>query len=414
MVLFCVHSLFAGVDYNTNVIDVNIIYLEDPKLPSIQARDIDQIIYEAQQELFTKFGVNNLYFNNLGKKDITEFFNQYLKTDSLYYKELSKKKVKLYSDKIDYLPYKVEILKFIKQWKLWDLKSFFSKEIQKKIRSYSDVLPFLYDEYHKKLKKLESLKLSDGQNLIDKESNLYNSYLNWLVVMHFQKEYDIIISNTIIVYDDISMPYPHAVLRFAKVGGSSFDSPNRKTLDGRSAMVNLFEMLTTIDYFKEGEKEKKYSKSTWNGIIGRYIMAHEMGHMIYLIPDVYDHPKGCLMDSSNENLDYYQGYQILKKYPNRCPKCEPYIEVRNKHFEANQLVLEGKYDEAIYAYKRVIKMTPKKLDTNYNSYKSLIYFKMAKVYIKMDDKRMAKYYLNKALKLDKNNLKAKNLLDIIQ
>ena len=45
--------------------------------------------------------------------------------------------------------------------------------------------------------------------------------------MKNQRDYDIIITNTLIVYDNFLEPYPHAVLRYAKVGGSSFKSPAR-------------------------------------------------------------------------------------------------------------------------------------------------------------------------------------------
>ncbi|MBU1076913.1 MAG: hypothetical protein KKH98_06435, partial [Spirochaetes bacterium] len=376
----------------------------------VSFEDIEEIIKEAKLELWTKFGATNLYFNYIGVKSLEPFFNDNLKTADELYKEMEKGKLPLFAKKIEYVPHKSQIIQFLNQWKLWDLKEFFDKETQEKIKKYEDVLPFLYDEYLNKLDKLRTLKTESGNYLIDRRNNLHNSYVNWKAAMNIQKDYDIIISNTLIVYDDYLYPYPHAVLRYAKVGGSSFESPQRNVFDGTTAMVNLFEMLTPLDYFKTEHAYKDIPRVYWNKIIGRYIMAHEMGHMIYLIPDVYDHPKGCLMDSSMENMDYVAGYEYLVKYPIECPKCQPYVTARNEHFAGDKLFQEKKYNEAIYVYKLALKMTPKKLDIDRDQYISLIEYKIARSYFELQDKKMTLFYLKNALQKNKDNEKAKDLL----
>ncbi|MBN1899023.1 MAG: hypothetical protein JW827_09615 [Spirochaetes bacterium] len=393
---------------------LNVIYLEDERLPSIPEKDINIILNEARDELRLKFGAIYIHFDYKGKQDLKSFFDTYLNKGSDYYNNLSNYKYKFFSGSIDYSPFKKPILKFLKQWKLWDLKDFFDKETKKKIKTYDDVMEYLFKGYAEKLNKLESLKLENGEYLIDRENNNHNSYINWLVAMYFQDLYDIIITNTIIVYDDISKPYPHAVLRYAKVGGSSFESPNRVIFDGTSGMVNLFEMLTDISYFQKPYQEKELNKNDWNGIIGRYIMAHELAHMIYLIPDVYDHPKQCLMDSSYATMDYYEGYKLLKKYPFECPLCKPYANAREHHLLADDLFKKEDYEEAILHYKLAKKMTPNKLDIPYSGYISLLDYKIAHTFYKLDDKKSALLYLKNALKNDPNNEKAKQLYEQIK
>lgn len=402
-------SFVYGQILENYTLNLNVVYLEDKRLPTISSRDIYSILHQAEEELKIRFNAGYIKFTYLGKKSLKSFFAKYLKTGSSFHKKLKPYKYRLFSKKIRYKPYKEEIKKFLKQWRLWDLKDFFSNEEQAKIRNYDDVIELLFKNYLKKLNILEKMRLRNGKFLIDRKNHKFNSYINWLTAMHFQDRYDIIITNTIIVYDDISKPYPHAVLRYAKVGGSSFESPKRHRLDGNASMVNLFEMLTDIKYFKKPARTRKISRSMWNKIIGRFILAHELGHMIYLIPDVYNHPRGCLMDSSFETMDYYEGYKILEKYREPCPRCVPYVTAREYHLLADQLMRNKNYTEAIRNYRIAIKMTPRKLDVNYNSYISLIYYKIAKAYLKLGDKDNAKFYIRESLEQNPDNKRAKRL-----
>jgi len=395
-------------------IKLKVVYLEDKRLPSITQKDIKEILEEAKNELQIKFGINYVNFDYSGIKPISIFFNKNLNKNDKYYKNLSLTRYKLFSNEISYEGKKEEILKFLKQWKLWDIKKFFSEDVQKNLNNYEDVMKELYKIYFEKLKILENLKLSNGKFLIDRENNDFNSYINWVVAMNNQDEYDILFTNTIIVYDDILHPYPHAVLRYAKVGGSSFDSPKRMVFYGRAAMVNLFEMLTDIDYFKKDESEKNIDRSLWNKIIGSFILAHEIGHALFLIPDVYDHPKQCLMDSSYETMNYYEGYKILKQYPFSCLKCEVYINARENFFLAENFFKNNNYEEAINYYRLSAKMTPEKLDVDYNSYISDIYYKIGNCFFLLNDYNNARSYLEKSLNYNPENKLSKNLLNKLE
>lgn len=393
-------------DFN---ITLNVIYLKDSRLPTISENDIKEILQEAKDELNIKLGVNYINFKYMGIQPINIFFSKFLNKNSSYYKELNQSRYNLFSGSIPYNSNREKIKEFLKQWKLWDLKNFFPQEIQARINNYDDVIDELFKVYLEKLKILENLKSKEGYFLIDRKNNEYNSYINWLVATFFQDIYDIIITNTIIVYDDFLHPYPHAVLRYAKVGGSSFDSPKREPFFGRSAMVNLFEMLTDIDYFKERYKNKSIDKSLWNKIIGSFILAHEIGHALFLIPDVYDHPKQCLMNSAYETMDYFEGYKLLKDYPYICPKCEVYVKARENYFLGELEFKNKNYENAIHYYRLCAKMTPEKLDVDYNQYISSIYFKIGNIYYLLNQNNDAKFYLDKALKSNPENKEAENL-----
>lgn len=392
-------------------IKLSIVYLHDSNLPSISETDMKKILKEAEKTISIRFGVMNINFINKGTIPIENFFNKYLNTQSKMYKELGPERYELFNDKINYEPFKEKIIKFLSKNKIRYLAEFFPEKKDQLI-TYEDILHELMKVYLKKLKILEGLKLKNGNLLINRQNNKHNSYINWLLAMNEQDEYDVVISNTFIVYDHITKPYISAVTRYAKVGGSSFISPKREEYEGRSAMLNLFEMLTDIDYFKSVYAGKNITQEIWNKIIGTYILAHEIGHMIYLIPDVSDHDRGCLMDASYDTLDYYEGYKMIVQHPRRCTKCEPYTTSRNYHFYGNTKFKKQAYKGAISDFRMCAKTVPKYLDEiEYKEYKSILYYKIAISYYKLNNKEYARKYIKMALN---NNPANKNALILKQ
>lgn len=386
---------------------LDLVYLEDPRMPSLTEQDLNVIMDEAAQTLYEKFGIDNISFENHGKRQIKEFFEKWLDSSLESVQDREKVRYHIRSDN-DYSSLKDDIMKFLSRWKVWDLAAHFPDK-KGGIRTYEDVYPLLMDGYMNRLASLEDLKLSGGVPLLEESESIHQSYLNWISVMEAQKEYDVVFCNGFILYDDLSAPYPHVVLRYAKVGGSSFESPARKRMNGFSAMINLFEMLTDLDYFKESYSDRKIDHETWLKIIGAYIVAHELGHAIYLIPDVYNHDRGCLMDSSYENLDYEKGYRKLKKYPFPCSKCQPYIDARNLVFEGDDLFAKGEYGEAADRFRMAVKMTPDDLDVDYEFYLASMMVKIAEARIRQGNREDAANWVRRALDNNPENPKAMDL-----
>ena len=382
-------------------------YLKDSRLPGISDADLAIIVAEAKKTLDMKFGTENLNFVNKGQQPIEGFFAKYLNRKDAYYTNLNRGRLKFFVQN-DYTALTPQILGFLRQWKVWDLADFFPEK-KAELKTYEQVLPELMKGYFEKEKFLEGLKLAGGTDLVARKNNDYQSYINWMATMRNQDQFDLVVCNTFIVYDDMAHPYPHTALRFAKVGGSSFESPKRPAFDGGSSMLNLFEMLTDLEYFKTSGQRDKISRETWDQVIGAYILAHELGHMIYLIPDVYNHDKGCLMDSSHENLDYYEGYKLLQKFPEPCSKCVPYVDARNFRFSADAKAKSGDLSGAIGDYKVSMKMTPLNLDCGYKQLMAKIEVKIALCYQGMTDAASARDYCRRALADDPENADAKAL-----
>jgi tetratricopeptide (TPR) repeat protein len=389
-------------------VDLVMGYLNDSRLPGISDADLSLVVAEAKKTLALKFGTENLAFVNRGKLPIEGFFAKYLNRKDPFYTNYNRGRLKFFAPN-DYAPLTPRILEFLKQWKVWDLADFFPAE-KSELKTYEQVLPELMRVYFEKEAALEGLKLADGTWLVARRNNDHQSYINWMAAMRNQDQFDLVVCNTFIVYDDMAHPYPHAVTRFAKVGGSSFESPKRPTFDGMSSMVNIFEMMTDMEYFRTAGQREKISRETWSRVIGAYVLAHELGHMIYLIPDVYNHDKGCLMDSSQENLDYYEGYRLLQAYPEPCSKCVPYVDARNRRFSADSKAGKGDLAGAIDDYKVSMKMTPRNLDGDYKSLMGLIEYRIASCYLGLKDTVQAKEYCRRSLQDRAGDAEALKLL----
>jgi hypothetical protein len=104
-----------------------------------------------------------------------------------------------------------------------------------------------------------------------------------------------------------------------------------------------------------------------NTIIGAYYFAHEFGHAFFYLPDVYDHPLSCLMNSA-PGVDDLKGYEYLVSDPHPCPKCRPWIGARLKTFSASLAAQAGDFKKASRLYLEAARETPENVDTNYYYY----------------------------------------------
>jgi len=95
---------------------------------------------------------------------------------------------------------------------------------------------------------------------------------------------------------------------------------------GFSILVNVFEDFGGIPSICTPFKNSEHSLR--NKVIGAVLVAHELGHALYEIPDVYDHGDACLMNSSVHSLNNRQAYELMTEAMSHCPKCSSLAEQR--------------------------------------------------------------------------------------
>jgi len=379
--LFFVSSLqfycYAG---ERPTVTLEVIRAIDHRLPTLSDEDMKQILDEAKRIIYIKLGDKiEIDFHDNGTISLPNLFKNYQYQSSKFYKDLKDWKYNL-NNPPDLDKDKKYIIDFLKQWELDSLKDFFP---DRQIRSYDDFYKILTITYHKKIKWLKSLKTYNGANLIIQPPVSFQSYVEWLSLMWYQDKYDIIFTNTLIVYDLFSEPYPHTICKHAKAGGSSCSSPKRKPLDGRSLVVNIFEEYGNIEGIKPATDVPKATK---NKILGGFYFAHEFGHAFYYIPDVYDHSNACLMNSSLSNMEGLKGYNAIISNLSMCQKCQPWIIAKEYVICAQNAYRKKDYARSGNMYIQAVSKTPKIIDGDYNGYVIGLYEKALDAYTKAKDK----------------------------
>ncbi|MDX1959707.1 MAG: hypothetical protein SFU98_14115 [Leptospiraceae bacterium] len=327
------------------VLDVLLALDLTQDLPS--KKDVLEILGSAQKTIQERFGSDLTLEFNIKKITSLEFFFDSLnykfefdyQTFTEFYKfDYSKGYTKDYSpkffnvsiaytgenntgfiSKFEQADYFEEYANHLKFWKVEALNNLFPNE---KFLDHKDAAKKIFAVYLEKISNLKKLKSITGKNFISIPPKKWQSFFEWTFALRHQQEYDIIITNTIIVEDNLKFPSPHIVSKLGKIGGFVSENIYREDL---------------------------------------------FGHAYYSIPDVYDHELDCIMNSSDETKSYSAQLEMMEKNIRVCKLCKSYINHRNKIMEAEDLFIEKKFNEAGETYLESIQLMPDSItDKNWN------------------------------------------------
>lgn len=346
---------------------LDVVSVMDTRLPTPSATDVKEMLAEAKRTIKLKLDDKlEIEFRDHGVKTPDEFFADVPYVGASFYAKMIKKKYDTVLQNKAALfaepAYKAEVLSFLKNWDLKSLRGFFPKTI---IASYEDAYAATLRAYHDRVAWLKGLKTAQGEPLLVMPPRPYQSYVDWKSLMFVQEKYDVVLTNTLIVMDYATTPYPHSVTKHAKVGGSSFESPKRKALAGGSLLVNTIETTGRIPGLSH---EKQLPAEMANKLLGAILFAHEFAHAFYLIPDVYDHSASCLMNSSMEGADMEKSYRDLLAEKEPCKLCHPWIASRRNIILAEDYLKKGESDLAGDAYLQAAAILPERIDKDRRTY----------------------------------------------
>jgi len=382
------------VSYIPNM-TLRVLRVIDNDFTDITDSDLDLILKTATEMYKSKFGVNNVTFEDAGRVSIETFFDRWMQHDSDVYKTKDQRRFKVGTIN-DFESHKPMIMRFIKQWSLEELQGFFPQEERPLYDTYEKIFDGIKKQMQEKIAFIQTIKLDD-RSILRPEKMAMRSFLNWLVALELQNQYDVILTNTFILYDDISHPSPHSIFSKNKVGGVSHKNDSRLALEGRVIMGSTFGMDTRIPFFMEQGKALATHEER-NKVTGAYIIAHELGHAIFKLPDHYNHGPECLMNNS-KSLTYKEGYELLVQHSERCPICQKWLDARHIFWEAESQFDSQKYEEAISLYSKTIKGTPKNVDGSRQAYMAYISYKISKAAHALGNHSMALKGARMAVKL---------------
>lgn len=390
--IFACNDKIQSEDIPTPKIRLKVIRVIDKRFPEVDSKNLKVLLNSAKDTLKMKFGIENIEFEDEGIIKIQDFFRMNLKPDKNLERWFKQKRYDIYNpSKMEHL--KPGMVNYLQNWKLDDLKIFLPDNAKDKVKSYEDLIEAMIPFYDARISELKKIKLDNGGYLINKNYALYQSFCYWQLLMYTQDKYDIVITNGIIINDDFGKPAVHSLLHNAMIGG--FAIHNIKREYGRVTLWSMFKSITKIDYFRKTRGFDADEELTYK-INGAFGLAHEIGHMLFFIPDFYDEELGCLMNTNQETLNYLEGYKILMESKPSCEKELEYVNARLSEFRGDIYYDKKLYKEAIEEYQKVLDNMPQFNEAPPNYFLKL-HYRLFECYSKTGDDEKAEYYFEKYL-----------------
>lgn len=385
---------------------LEVALVDDPDFPPLDEKLVQRALDAASVTYRERFDVPPPEFRIKKRYGVASFLETYARVDDLKCARLFGARY-LGGGAAELRQYRDQAITFFKRWDLDALKGFVEPEARDKIRSFEDIYDVYEARYVSTVEKLKSFKTPRGTPLASPDRSRERSYVAWTCALSLQDQYDVVLTNTFIMADLLSEPHPHAVFGKARIGGIAGPSPARKNLEGQALLATTFGIDTKIAMLSElGGRPATLDERA--RILGSYLLAHEIAHAVFGIPDVFDHPEGCLM-TSRPGTTYREGLKELDAHPGPCEKCRQWVEARASLDQGRHLHEAGDDKLALEVLARASKQTPKHFHGGYKRRMSDISLYVALSYAGLGDLARAKRFADTAKQLDPRSAKAKSL-----
>lgn len=370
--------------------------VEDPDFPPLDETLVQSALHHAQEEFRTRFSAEPPQMKVRYRFPIDSFVSTYARADDPRCRDLFSARYTGRGAR-ELAPFRSEAKAFLKRWDIGSLRGFVSDDTVR-IRTHADAYAHYVSHYTRAVENLAGLKTPAGTPLVEPAKTSARSFVGWLCALKRQTEYDVIITNTFILSDLMTEPHPHSVFGKAKVGGIAVRSPSRRALAGQVLLATTFGIDTQLAELSE-LNGKPASVAERAEILGAYLLAHEVAHAVFGIPDVFDHPKGCLM-TSRPGASYRDGLAELRAYPRPCPRCRPYVEARGLVAQAKTQLAAGHPGLAARRARRAISLLPKHFHGSRRGRLAEMSVLVSRAYTAQGRSALAERYVDLALRLD--------------
>jgi len=188
---------------------------------------------------------------------------------------------------------------------LENLRRYLPPERQKRVVVLDDFINELVDEGVTRYKEICNITLEDGTYLVN-QNRLDFHNLWWWTIMEGMEEYDLILTNEILVDIELNMP----LVALVRGGISTGFASNSISRYNGVAVMSTFPLIFKHPLFIRW-RGKEIPEGEMEEVFGTY-SCHELGHLLlhYLHPS--DYP-GSIMNPAR-GLNYYQWYEEVQKY----------------------------------------------------------------------------------------------------
>jgi len=387
----------AGPRYPLRPLELVVALVEDPDFPPLDERVVQLAFRSAETEFARRFDVPAPHFVVRYRFEAKRFIDIYANPRAPACKEAFAARYKGTGPK-ELAAHRQEAMKFLKKWPLESLKGFVDADDRAQIRSYDDIYSLYAHRYVTQIDTIKRLRTPADTPLLEPERSYHRSFVAWLCALKTQADFDVLVTNTFIVSDLLTEPHPHSVFGKAKIGGIATQSPQRTALAGEALLATTFGIDTTIPELNElhGQVPSLEERAR---LLGAYLLAHEIAHSVFGIPDVFDHPEGCLM-TSRPGATYLDGLKELDAHPTPCPKCRPYVEARAAYEKGLTELESGHAEQASQAFLRSVQLTPEHFHGGRRRRLAAVTMASSKAQAAMGKSQRALRYARLAVKLD--------------
>lgn len=164
-----------------------------------------------------------------------------------------------------------------------------------KLANKKEYALFLEREYIRRREILINYKIN-GEYLIRKKVNHFQSFLAWCWLLRKQKKYDLLLTNTFIFYDGFIL-YPHCVMKDMKVSGFFSPAGRKNDFKDSAAVISTFELFNAAGLF-DNSAVTAMPRADRLAYIGKEFLAHEICHKLFELKDEYSagHNLRCIMN----------------------------------------------------------------------------------------------------------------------
>jgi tetratricopeptide (TPR) repeat protein len=376
---------------------LTVAIVQDPDFPPIEPELAKRALDLAAAEFGGRFSVPSPTFEIAGEYTVSGFLGEYALPVDPRCKPLYEAR---YHGKgeAELAAHKPAAIRFFQKWPLPSLLGFFDETERASIKTYDDVYEHYKKRYVRTIESMSQLRTPTGSPLVEPDKSARRSFVAWTCALLRQKDFDVVLTNTFILADLLTEPHPHAVFGKAKIGGIAARSPARRVLDGQALLATTFGIDTKLRELAE-LPDGPASIEERARILGIYLLAHEISHAVFGIPDVFDHPKGCLM-TTRPGFTYRDGLKELEENPSPCPRCRPYVEARAAFDRAQRLFGEERFEAAVAAATGALKLLPEQFHGGRKKRMAEIVLVASKAYFELGKSKQATSLAQRALELD--------------
>lgn len=172
----------------------------------------------------------------------------------------------------------------------------------------------------------------------------WTSHARWTCAMWAQNRFDVVITNSPLIYDWTVRLQPFKKL--PQIGGFASRHSSRSALRMQTVVVSTFQVDTALEPLRQSGVGELSVAERYE-LLGRHVLAHELGHAYARAADEVAHD-GCLMNSTKDLGWIAADARVRHSLP--CAKCARLRQELALFVRAEEAFERGAWVDAVRAY----------------------------------------------------------------